>query len=203
LNIELPGSEEDIVTFLYNVILKRDPDRGGLENYSKLLKEGKLTPYDLSLILYLSDENKQKRQLFRDAANLALADFLNQIKGTNVYNKLNEIAENELIRQDKYDSTVEVIEIKDGSFVVSNVVVPPFNGQIFTTSKELAQYLLNLGYTVTDKFPEHASMCYLINPEYFDNVGILIRRLDRICESLCVTSMLNYAKMRSQKVVRC
>ena len=102
MSVQLPQKEEDIVTFLYRVILKRDPDPRGLSNYAEKLRKGELNVPQLVYILYTSDENKQKRKLFKESAKLALWDFLNNIKGTVVYKELNELAMFKLYMKDSY-----------------------------------------------------------------------------------------------------
>ena len=42
--------------------------------------------------------------------------------------------------------------------------------------------------------------CYVLTPEQFDALGILIRKLDRVCQKIFVTTLTPYCKLRSNKV---
>ena len=125
MSVQLPQKEEDIVTFLYRVILKRDPDPEGLSNYAEKLRKGELNIPQLVFILYTSDENKQKRKLFKESANLALWDFLNSIKDTVVYKELNELAMFKLYMKDSYSDVIYPYNFEPGSLVVTNRMITP------------------------------------------------------------------------------
>ena len=194
--------EEDVVTFLYRVILKRDPDPEGLARYAEGLRKNEFTVMELARILYLSEENAKKRELFRQASSLALADFLNQIKGSVVYSEIRRAVEDKLFQQDLYDLNSLDIKIEDNGskkLIVTNtpVAVPP-NSVVYTTSKEVAAVMPNTIPTIEGEYES----CYVLTPEQFDALGILIRKLDRVCQKIFVTTLTTYCKLRSNKVSR-
>ena len=201
MSIQLPQKEEDIVTFLYHVILKRDPDQSGLSTYAEKLRKKELTIPDLVRILYLSDENKSKRELFRQAANLALYDFLQTIKDTPIYKQLNSLASIGLRIKDGYDDTLFVYQFKPSSLVVTNKFINQNDVTIYTTNNSMKTLFINNGAKLIDIFTEDLKFefCYFINPSMFDIVGVIARRLDEICDVIYTNEMLDYLKARSQK----
>ena len=202
MSVQLPQKEEDIVTFLYQVILKRDPDPSGLSTYAEKLRKKELTVPDLVRILYLSDENKKKREMFRQAANLSLYDFLLTIKGTPVYEQLNRIAALALRIKDKYDDTLFAYQFKPNSLVVSNKFVNQKDVTVYTTSDPMKKLFEANGIQLIDIFDEdkHFSECYFIFPSMFDAPGVIVRRMDEICSVIYANEMLDYLKARSEKV---
>lgn len=195
--------EEDIVTFLYEVILKRDPDESGLSTYAEKLRNGEMTVPDLVRILYLSDENKSKREMFRQASNLSLYDFLQTIKDTPVYNQLNSLAAMGLRIKDGYDDTLFVYKFKPNSLVVTNKFVNQKDITVYTTNDSIRTLLKGNGIPVVDIFTtedKKFESCYFINPSMFDAVGIIIRRLDEICNVIYANEMADYLGIRSNKL---
>ncbi|MCY0882737.1 MAG: DUF4214 domain-containing protein [Acidianus infernus] len=198
---QLPEKEEDIVTFLYQVILKRDPDPSGLATYAEKLRKKELTVPDLVRILYLSDENKKKREIFRQAAQLSLYDFLLTIKDTPVYYQLNSLAAMALRSKDLHDDTLFAYQFKPGSLVVTNRFVNQKDITVYTTNELMKTLLKDNGIPVIDIFTEEKKFetCYFIHPSMFDGVGIIARRLDEICNTIYANEMINYLSLRSKK----
>ena len=201
MSVQLPQKEEDIVTFLYQVILKRDPDPSGLATYTEKLRKKELTVPDLVRILYLSEEHKKKREIFRQAANLSLYDFLVNIRGTPIYKQLNQIAAMWLKIKDTYDDTLFTYQFKPNSLVVTNKFVNQNDIFVYTTNDSMKTLITSNGMKLVDIFSEDRKFdnCYFINPSMFDAVGIIARRLDEICTVVYVNEMLDYLKARSQK----
>jgi len=198
--VQLPQKEEDIVTFLYRVILKRDPDPEGLSNYAEKLRKGELNIPQLVFILYTSDENKQKRKIFKESAKLALWDFLNSIKGTVVYKELNELAMLKLYMKDSYSDTVYPYNFEPGSLVVTNRMITPRSDiDVYTTSPELRQMLKMNSVNVVENLYEinkNYESCYIVDPDMFDVIGVIVRKLDEICHFIYTNKMKSYLQSR-------
>jgi|SRR5579875_448689 len=205
MTIQLPQKEEDIVTFLYRVILKRDPDPGGLSNYAEKLRKGELNIPQLVFILYTSDENKQKRKLFKESANLALWDFLNSIKDTVVYKELNELAMFKLYMKDSYSDVIYPYNFEPGSLVVTNRMITPRNDiDVYTTSAELRQLLKMNSINVVENLYEinkNYRSCYIVDPDMFDAIGVIVRKLDEICQFIHTNKMKSYIQSRAKRSV--
>ena len=194
------GKEEDIVTFLYRAILKRDPDPEGLKNYAEKLRKGELDVPTLTYILYTSEENKQKRKIFKESANLALWDFLNTIKGTVVYDTLNELAMFILYTKDNYSDVVFPYDFLPNSLVVTNrMVLSRPDIEVYTTSPQIRQLMKMNGLKVIEnlyKVDKNYENCYLIDPDMFDMIGSIVRKLDEICKVLYTNGMFGYIQQR-------
>jgi len=201
--IQLPQKEEDIVTFLYRAILKRDPDPGGLSNYAEKLRKGELNIPQLVFILYTSDENKQKRKLFKESANLALWDFLNSIKDTVVYKELNELAMFKLYMKDSYSDVIYPYNFEPGSLVVTNRMITPRSDiDVYTTSSELRQLLKMNSINVVENLYEinkNYRSCYIVDPDMFDAIGVIVRKLDEICQFIYTNKMKSYIQSRVKR----
>lgn len=194
------GKEEDIVTFLYRAILKRDPDPEGLRNYAEKLRKGELDVPTLTYILYTSEENKRKRIFFRESAKLALWDFLNAIKGTVVYDYLNELAMFALYSKDEYSDVVFPYDFLPDSLIVTNRMIPPRpDVEVYTTSPQIRQLMKMNGIRVIDnlyKVDKTYDNCYLIDPDKFDMIGSVVRKLDEICKTVHTNGMFGYIQQR-------
>lgn len=200
MSVQLPKKEEDIVTFLYRVILKRDPDPVGLSNYAEKLRKGELNIPQLVFILYTSDENKQKRKIYKESAKLALWDFLNSIKGTVVYKELNELAMFKLYIKDSYSDVVYPYNFEPGSLVVTNRMITPRSDiDVYTTSPELRQILKMNSINVVENLYEvnkNYKSCYIVDPDMFDAIGVIVRKLDEICQFIYTNKMKSYIQSR-------
>jgi len=203
MSVQLPKKEEDVVTFLYRVILKRDPDPEGLSNYAEKLRKGELNIPQLVFILYTSDENKQKRKIFKESAKLALWDFLNSIKDTVVYKELNELAMFKLYMKDGYSDIVYPYNFEPGSLVVTNRMITPRSDiDVYTTSPELRQMLKMNSINVVENLYEinkNYESCYIVDPDMFDAIGIIVRKLDEICHFIYTNKMKSYIQMRVKR----
>lgn len=200
MSVQLPKKEEDIVTFLYRVILKREPDPVGLSNYAEKLRKGELNIPQLVFILYTSDENKQKRKIFKESAKLALWDFLNSIKGTVVYKELNELAMFKLYIKDSYSDVIYPYNFEPGSLVVTNRMITPRSDiDVYTTSPELRQILKMNSINVVENLYEvnkNYKSCYIVDPDMFDTIGVIVRKLDEICQFIYTNKMKSYIQSR-------
>ena len=203
MSVQLPQKEEDIVRFLYLAILKREPDPVGLKHYAEKLRSKELDVPTLVHVLYTSDENRNKRQAFREAAKLALWDFLNAIKGTVVYDYLNELAMLSLYSRGMYSDTTFAYDFAPGSLVVTNTMIPVRSDiHVYTTSDELRQLMKMNGLFVIDslwKVSNTYENCYFVNPEMFDVPGAIARKLDEICEVVMANGMSGYIRSRLRK----
>lgn len=204
------SKEADIVTFLYRVILKRDPDPEGLKTYVEKLQKKELDVETLAYILYTSEENKQKREFFKESAKLSLFDFLVQIKGTPLYEEINKLSLFSLYSKDvSVDRVIQLRNVEKDSLIVTNHLLPDTFKDlvyVFTTTKDSELYMLNRGFRVikpSEILSHRFLSCYIPVPEDFDCLGSLVRILDQVCDKIYVfvgNEMLGYLRQRSGKV---